>query len=612
MDGEANYPAWFTVRVHVDFCIHSYIEGETIVTYIRLKGRKLQLKARSSLISCALLLSVVALYLSPQRTFAVDSTRRNASAGDITADLFVPVVISSPGEVGSFYTTELTFTNRGNTTANVDLSYTAASGGGTGTVSVYIPPGQMVISDAIDYLKTLGLSIPDGGSQVGTLRAHFSNLNSASEVYIMARTTTAVKDGGGTVVGHAGLAYPALSLSSSGGTAISQVNKGLMDLSNGGGLASSTSQLSAGLNGLAYICGLRLNYKDRSNVAFQNLGTATDGDITLQAYVSDGWDWGTLGAFVLAPGAFVQVNNVFAGGTDLRFFWVDRTSGTAPYYAYGVINDMVSSDGSFVPPFPVSRFPVKPTPAAGLTLPVIVQTSTFSTELILEDRRISGNIGESIDFAFVSDAVTTGDHIARFSIILTEIPWGQLIIPDIFAYMREHRIAGIPPAGTTIAGALFATLSTSGDMSGIFLGARTSTAGGSVGGRFGVFYTAVPYGRASTTSAWVYGLQQNAENRTNLAIVNTGEVDASNATFVIDLYDGATGNLVKTMDPINLKAHGWKQIGTILTNAPGVTQGYAHVRRITGNNPFITYAVINDGAGPGQRTGDGAFIASSQ
>ena len=118
--------------------------------------------------------------------------------------------------------------------------------------------------------------------------------------------------------------------------------------------------------------------------------------------------------------------------------------------------------------------------------------------------------------------------------------------------------------------------------------------------------------RLLATSAWVFGLQQNSENRTNLAIVNTGETDANDDTFVIDLYDGATGILVKTTDPIILKARGWIQIGTILNNALGVQQGYAQVRRTDGNNPFITYAVINDGAGPGQRTGDGAFIGSSE
>ena len=177
--------------------------------------------------------------------------------------------------------------------------------------------------------------------------------------------------------------------------------------------------------------------------------------------------------------------------------------------------------------------------------------------------------------------------------------------------MRNNSVAGVGPAGTTIAGALFATAA-GGDISGVVVGARTSAAGVGVGGRFGLFYAAVPYGQASTTGAWVFGLQQNSENRTNLAIVNTGETDANSDTFVIDLYDGATGAKVKSMDPIVLNAHGWVQIGTILTNAPGVQQGYAQVRRTSGANPFITYAVINDGAGPGQRTGDGAYMGSSQ
>jgi hypothetical protein len=53
-------------------------------------------------------------------------------------------------------------------------------------------------------------------------------------------------------------------------------------------------------------------------------------------------------------------------------------------------------------------------------------------------------------------------------------------------------------------------------------------------------------------------------------------------------------------------------LGTILANnAPGVLQGFAQVRRTSGNNPFVTYAVINDGAGAGLRTGDGAYIGSS-
>jgi hypothetical protein len=42
-----------------------------------------------------------------------------------------------------------------------------------------------------------------------------------------------------------------------------------------------------------------------------------------------------------------------------------------------------------------------------------------------------------------------------------------------------------------------------------------------------------------------------------------------------------------------------------------VRQGYVCITRKTGNNPFVAYGVINDGPQPGQRTGDGAFVASS-
>ena len=142
------------------------------------------------------------------------------------------------------------------------------------------------------------------------------------------------------------------------------------------------------------------------------------------------------------------------------------------------------------------------------------------------------------------------------------------------------------------------------------MGARTATLGG--GGNYGLFYTVVPFYQASTTDAWLYGLQQNTENRTNLALVNTGEVGGVPDVFNIELYDGATGQLAATVRDVTLSARRWKQINLILGQyAPQVTQGYAHVIRTSGRNPFIAYAVINDGGQPGERTDDGAFLASS-
>jgi hypothetical protein len=106
----------------------------------------------------------------------------------------------------------------------------------------------------------------------------------------------------------------------------------------------------------------------------------------------------------------------------------------------------------------------------------------------------------------------------------------------------------------------------------------------------------------------LFGLQQNSENRTNLALVNTGEKDNSTDVFTIELYDGTRGSLVKTLENVSLGPRKWIQLNTILTQASGTTQGYARITRVAGSNPFIAYAVINDGGAPGERSGDGAFI----
>ena len=137
-------------------------------------------------------------------------------------------------------------------------------------------------------------------------------------------------------------------------------------------------------------------------------------------------------------------------------------------------------------------------------------------------------------------------------------------------------------------------------------------------GQYGVFYTAVPQGRGFTTSAWVDGLQQNEENRGNLALVNTGEVDTSPSVFELDLYDGETAMLVKTVTMAEepnamVPARSFRQINGILgAHAPGTTQGYVRIRKVSGANPFLAYGVVNDGGAPGQRTGDGAYIPARE
>ena len=113
----------------------------------------------------------------------------------------------------------------------------------------------------------------------------------------------------------------------------------------------------------------------------------------------------------------------------------------------------------------------------------------------------------------------------------------------------------------------------------------------------------------ATTSAWVYGLQQNEETRTNLGLATAGLPEADRNTFRIDLFDGTSGKKVNSIEGITLDSQGWVQLGNVLARyAPGTTNGYAHVTRMAGKSPFLTYAILNDGARPGERTGDGAFI----
>jgi hypothetical protein len=67
------------------------------------------------------------------------------------------------------------------------------------------------------------------------------------------------------------------------------------------------------------------------------------------------------------------------------------------------------------------------------------------------------------------------------------------------------------------------------------------------------------------------------------------------------------------VEGVSLAPKRWTQIGTILAqHAPGTTQAYARITRTEGANPYLAYAVINDGAGPGLRSGDGAFLAAER
>ena len=479
---------------------------------------------------------------------------------------FVPVILSAAGMNGSFFTSEMTLTNRGPEAASLDYTYTAHLGSGSGTASEVVAAGrQKIVPDAIEHLRGLGLPIPASGNRIGTLAVEYA---ADSSVGVSVRTTTPVPQG------RAGLAYPGV-------------------------------PEQRGFQEPVYLAGLRQTPQDRSNLAIQNMGAPEEGPITLRTTVFSGDPNGPapriLEDMELGPGGFHQYSGVL-GSLANGFVRVEKTSGEAPFYAYGVINDQANSDGSFV--LPVTAGSLAGT--TGQTLPVIVESGAFTSELTATN---FSEQARAVSFAFVSEGVDTSDRTARFSMSLEA--GEQRITSNLVNEMRRQGVSGIGSAGG-LAGALFARVE-GGDMSGIVIGARTVSQAVVAGGQYGVSYNAVPYGSAFSQVVWVEGLQQNQESRSNLALVNSGEVDDSDSVFAIDIYDGETGLLVTTITGRRVPARGWRQINSILRDyTEDTTQGYVRIRKISGNNPFLAYGVINDGGAPGERSGDGAYLAARE
>ena len=485
----------------------------------------------------------------------------------VSRTFFVPVVVSSTGIGGAFYESELTLANRSAREATIELTYTAASGGGTGQARTTLAPGrQLIVPDAIAYLRQLGIPIPESGNHHGTLKVRFFGLPTPDEAAVSVRTTTAVAQG------RAGVAYPGVPMAS-----------------------LSDSQM---------LYGLRQDASYRTNLALQNAGEAQDGDITLwlgvvpNSHPPDAPE--ILLHSVLAPGQFHQINDFLSSnGLSLADadVWIGRVKGYAPFHAFAVTHYQTGSDAFYIQPASQSR--------SRLTIPTIPRRQGgFRSELVLTH---PANSLEDQRFTISFQAVEQETFPVKAEITLK--PNEQRIISDVESWLKDFGLATRQRPFLGVKGPLVFTKERVGDDQSaipLSLGMRVSAL--NKGEEYSLFFPAVPAEQESRAATWLFGLQQNAETRSNLAIVNLGREPNH---FAIEVFDGTTGKQVGRVENIAVNPQGSFQVNSLLADyAPGVTQGYARVVP-SNSEPFVTYAVIIDGGRPGERTGDGSVIYSS-
>jgi len=508
---------------------------------------------------------------------------RDAPQGAARADLLVPVILDVEGIGGARFVSELTLTNHGTTPARLEATYTAATGmfpsaGGSGTVVDFLSPGeQRVVPDVISWLRsTKGLAIPPWTGQAGTLRLAFTGLSDPGTASARVRTTAA------SCGGAAGLSYPAWT-------------------------AEPRSEFPLQL------FGLRSSAAERTNLALVNTGT--EGTVTLSVVLRAGDGTRTYevpSALLppLAPGEWRQVNDVdllrAAGFSDATAL-VTPIAGTAPFNAYAVFNDNLSDDGSFVPAEPIARETGAPglgNPAT-LVLPVVVETGTFESELVL----FNASRGPAqVLLGYTESLASPKGAVGTVSLDLR--PGEQRILPRALESLRTLGLPLGPRGAASYAGTLaISFVPPYGSEARGFAGAKTSAAGiGDCAGKgsFGLFYVGVRGWTAASVEAVVDGLQQTATTRSNLALFNPSSTDPVAVRY--EVVDGATGSTVFTSVAIDLPPLGWTQVDRVLSSA-GVTEGYVRVRRQSSGGVFAAYGVLNDGASPGARTGDGSYVA---
>ena len=477
-----------------------------------------------------------------------------------TVTRVVPIVLDVTTDTAR-YTTELTLTNDTPDAVTMSALYTPALGSkiGNGTVTDSLAPGeQRRIPDVLSWLRMKGLPLPPvevESSQGGTLKLDFTGPSvEPARVWALARTGSDTRPP--QPVGRSGVAY-----------------------------AAPVASEGASHQGVA---GLRSNATDRSNLAIVNLSDQpVSFEVNIQSLVGSYVVFPVRGSTLnLPPWGWMQIDSaelLDANGIRDGYAYVSGPDGSR-LYLYGVINDRVTNDGSFLAPIDgcgaTAAFPA-------------VETFGFTTELTLIQQGYQGTTFQLNYVESASPGMGAGGGANESS-----DAFSQTIYPNVFNLLRDSYVRVGPFGAAGYSGVLSVNPLFGG------LAMERVLSPSPAGGAFGVALPGACLTNAATDRAAIYGLVANDTNRSNVAVFSL----EGSVNLRVDVHDGLAGGVVRGAPmTISLGPLEWRQVNGILRSA-GVAEGWVEITSESAAGLWFAYGVVNDGAYPGERTGDGAYV----
>lgn len=497
---------------------------------------------------------------SPASTFAISVSPTND-------EWVVPLIADLWGRAGR-WTTELVLANRSQAPVDLRLDYRAASGAGasgSGTVVVPLRAGeQRLIPDALSFLRSLGLAIPESTAsqpQAGTLRIRAFDLPEPRVTWGGARISSE------TSRGRHGVFFA--------------------------GLEPESERRARRV-----IAGLRESSSETTNLALVNLSETEPA--TFRVTLVEGDSPGrreVLPELVVPPAEWRQLHRpLLPFGFRTAWAHVERLGPEVPFTTWATVNDSISGDS-------VAFFGQSELEVQKIGFPVVTEGPVFTTEISVANPTPDE---ARVDLVYWESAAP--DFPTPTSIHFDLEPDRQRTIPSLLQEFRNQGQAVAPP-GRVLAGLLRVDGGHNQFKTDLASSVRI-LAESPEGGFESCSVPPTEIAAAAREEAWLFGLRQDGRVRTNLGIVNAEPGLRAPQTFVVDLFDGETGALAASLGPLEIGGGRWVQLGQPLA-ASNVRHGYARIRRVTGAlgaRGLVAYASLVDGPAPGVGTDDASWV----